>query len=202
MRTIIVANSPIKSFYKIYKNQPNDYLIGVDGGAISIIDRNLQLDLAIGDFDSTNQLELIKQKALKVLVYPIEKNETDLELAIMNSPTNDIYIYDNIGGRLDHEILSVNLLYKYQDKNITILNETNKIVYLKKGKYNIAMEHYNHFSFIIPNKAIVSTNNTLYNLNNQQLSNMDTYCTSNNILDKNKDIDIEVHQGGIILILS
>jgi len=202
MRTIIVANSPIKSFYKIYKNQPNDYLIGVDGGAISIIDRNLQLDLAIGDFDSTNQLELIKQKALKILVYPIEKNETDLELAIMNSPTNDIYIYDNIGGRLDHEILSVNLLYKYQDKNITILNETNKIVYLKKGKYNIAMEHYNHFSFIIPNKAIVSTNNTLYNLNNQQLSNMDTYCTSNNILDKNKDIDIEVHQGGIILILS
>ena len=202
MRTIIVANSPIKSFYKIYKNQPNDYLIGVDGGAISIIDRNLQLDLAIGDFDSTNQLELIKQKALKILVYPIEKNETDLELAIMNSPTNDIYIYDNIGGRLDHEILSVNLLYKYQDKNITILNETNKIVYLKKGKYNIAMEHYNHFSFIIPNKAIVSTNNTLYNLNNQQLSNMDTYCTSNNILDKNKDIDIEVHKGGIILILS
>ena len=202
MRTIIVANSPIKSFYKIYKNQPNDYLIGVDGGAISIIDRNLQLDLAIGDFDSTNQLELIKQKALKILVYPIEKNETDLELAIMNSPTNDIYIYDNIGGRLDHEILSVNLLYKYQDKNITILNETNKIVYLKKGKYNIAMEHYNHFSFIIPNKAIVSTNNTLYNLNNQQLSNMDTYCTSNNILDKNKDIEIEVHQGGIILILS
>ena len=195
MRTIIVANSPIKSFYKIYKNQPNDYLIGVDGGAISIIDRNLQLDLAIGDFDSTNQLELIKQKALKILVYPIEKNETDLELAIMNSPTNDIYIYDNIGGRLDHEILSVNLLYKYQDKNITILNETNKIVYLKKGKYNIAMEHYNHFSFIIPNKAIVSTNNTLYNLNNQQLSNMDTYCTSNNILDKNKDIDIEVHKG-------
>lgn len=202
MRTIIVANSPIKSFYKIYKNQPNDYLIGVDGGAISIIDRNLQLDLAIGDFDSTNQLELIKQKALKILVYPIEKNETDLELAIMNSPTNDIYIYDNIGGRLDHEILSVNLLYKYQEKNITILNETNKIVYLKKGKYNIAMEHYNHFSFIIPNKAIVSTNNTLYNLNNQQLSNMDTYCTSNNILDKNKDIEIEVHQGGIILILS
>lgn len=202
MRTIIVANSPIKSFYKIYKHQPNDYLIGVDGGAISIIDRNLQLDLAIGDFDSTNQLELIKQKALKILVYPIEKNETDLELAIMNSPTNDIYIYDNIGGRLDHEILSVNLLYKYQDKNITILNETNKIVYLKKGKYNIAMEHYNHFSFIIPNKAIVSTNNTLYNLNNQQLSNMDTYCTSNNILDKNKDIEIEVHQGGIILILS
>ena len=202
MRTIIVANSPIKSFYKIYKNQPNDYLIGVDGGAISIIDRNLQLDLAIGDFDSTNQLELIKQKALKILVYPIEKNETDLELAIMNSPTNDIYIYDNIGGRLDHEILSVNLLYKYQDKNITILNETNKIVYLKKGKYNIAMEHYNHFSFIIPNKAIVSTNNTLYNLKNQQLSNMDTYCTSNNILDKNKNIEIEVHQGGIILILS
>ena len=78
MRTIIVANSPIKSFYKIYKNQPNDYLIGVDGGAISIIDRNLQLDLAIGDFDSTNQLELIRQKALKILVYPIEYDLIEL----------------------------------------------------------------------------------------------------------------------------
>lgn len=202
MRTIIVANSPVKSFNKIYQYQENDYLIGVDGGAISIINRNLQLDLAIGDFDSTTEFELIKQKAIKLLTYPIKKNETDLELAIMNSPSNDIYIYDNIGGRLDHEILAVNLLYKYQNKNITILNETNKITYLKEGKYNISIEHYNHFSFIIPNKAIVSTSNTLYDLENQSLSNMDTYCTSNNILDKNKDIEIEIHQGGIILILS
>lgn len=202
MRTIIVANSPVKSFNKIYQYQENDYLIGVDGGAISIINRKLQLDLAIGDFDSTTELELIKQKAIKLLTFPIEKNETDLELAIMNSPSNDIYIYDNIGGRLDHEILSVNLLYKYQNKNITILNETNKITYLKEGKYNILIEHYKHFSFIIPNKAIVSTSNTLYDLKNQSLTNMDTYCTSNNILDKNKDIEIEIHQGGIILILS
>ena len=202
MRTIIVANSPVKSFNKIYQYQENDYFIGVDGGAISIINRKLQLDLAIGDFDSTTELELIKQKAIKLLTFPIEKNETDLELAIMNSPSNDIYIYDNIGGRLDHEILSVNLLYKYQNKNITILNETNKITYLKEGKYNISIEHYKHFSFIIPNKAIVSTSNTLYDLKNQSLTNMDTYCTSNNILDKNKDIEIEIHQGGIILILS
>lgn len=202
MRTIIVANSPVKSFHKIYQHQSNDYLIGVDGGSISIINKNIQLDLAIGDFDSTTELELIKQKAIKVLTYPIKKNETDLELAIINSPSDDIYIYDNIGGRLDHEILAINLLYKYQNKNITILNETNKIVYLKEGKYNIAIEHYNHFSFIIPNQAIVSTSNTLYNLNYQQLSNIDTYCTSNNVLDKNKDIEIEIHQGGIILILS
>ena len=73
MRTIIVANSPVKSFNKIYQYQENDYLIGVDGGAISIINRNLQLDLAIGDFDSTTELELIKQKAIKLLTYPIKK---------------------------------------------------------------------------------------------------------------------------------
>lgn len=202
MRTIVVANSPIKSFDKIYQYQKNDYLIGVDGGALSIIKKDLQLDLAIGDFDSTSEINLIKSKAKKILIYPIEKNETDLELAIINSPTNNIYIYDNIGGRLDHELLSVNLLYKYQEKNIVILNETNKITYLKEGKYNVSMEQYHHFSFIIPNQAIVSTKNTLYNLNNQKLSNMDTYCTSNNILDKNKDIEIEIHQGGILLILS
>ena len=54
MKIIIVANSPKKSFKEMYHLNPSDYFIGLDGGAMELLERRIKPDIAIGDFDSTN----------------------------------------------------------------------------------------------------------------------------------------------------
>jgi thiamine pyrophosphokinase len=73
MRYIVVGNSLYKTFSKIYKYQEGDYFIGLDEGSLEIIKNNYTLNEAWGDFDSGNNIELIKSKANKFKKYPKEK---------------------------------------------------------------------------------------------------------------------------------
>lgn len=200
MRTIIVGNSPEKSFANCYKEELNDFFIGVDGGSLTVISNNYALDLAIGDFDSTDNFTLIKTKAKILLTYPVKKNETDLELAILQAPTKNIYIYDTLGGRLDHELLTLMLLQKYNNLSITVFNKNNQITYLNEGFYKVDLSKYKYFSLIVPNKAVITTTGSLYNLTNVTLTSNDTYATSNEAIDK--IINLTIHEGNLFLVLA
>ena len=57
-----------------------DY-IGVDAGALKIIDQGLPIKMAVGDFDSLNEEDL-KRITCPIERHPIMKDETDSELAI------------------------------------------------------------------------------------------------------------------------
>ena len=101
MKIIIVAGAPVKSFAKLYHRNPSDYYIGVDAGCLELIKRGIKIDYAVGDFDSTEELEQIKISSYGVSLHPKEKNETDLELALMHldslkgASDLEIEIYDN-----------------------------------------------------------------------------------------------------------
>src|SRR5699024_11830516 len=58
-----------------------DIWIGADGGALTLINHGINVDYAVGDFDSITLKEksLIKQSANHFQQYPSEKDETDLE---------------------------------------------------------------------------------------------------------------------------
>ena len=68
MKIIIVANSPKKSFKEMYHLNPSDYFIGLDGGAMELLERRIKPDIAIGDFDSTNFLQEIEKNAIVLSV--------------------------------------------------------------------------------------------------------------------------------------
>ena len=84
MKIIIVANSPKKSFKEMYHLNPSDYFIGLDGGAMELLERRIKPDIAIGDFDSTNFLQEIEKNAIETKIFPAKKNETDLELSLIH----------------------------------------------------------------------------------------------------------------------
>ena len=95
MRYIIVGKSPNESFQKIYIHQENDFLIGLDEGALKIIEKGYKLNEVWGDFDNKEKLQKISKYCSNIHLYPTKKNQTDLELVLMNIKTNDeIVIYD------------------------------------------------------------------------------------------------------------
>ena len=59
-------------------------LIGVDSGALSLLDMGETPDVAIGDFDSVSSGDLnrIEEKVLTVVKLPTEKDLTDTEAAL------------------------------------------------------------------------------------------------------------------------
>ena len=102
----------VDAFKEIYAPDENEILVGVDGGALKIIEAGYKPKIAIGDFDSGNLL-LIARHAERMIIHPEKKDHGDLELAIQEiAPLEPekILIYDSTGGRLDHFLAALNIL--------------------------------------------------------------------------------------------
>ena len=206
MKIIIVASSPVKTFKETYHRNPSDYFIGIDGGSLELISRNIKPDVSIGDFDSTEDLQIVKENSYDTLFFPKQKDETDLELALKfldtlkGSDNLEIDIYDAIGGRLDHELNNYLLMAKYDKYKIRILNKNNEVRYLKKGDIQkIKSNNLKYFSICPVEESIVSIKNALYELDKQPLNRKDTYAISNESLNNGTSPIVEVEEGGVFL---
>lgn len=73
MKIIIVASSPVKTFYQNYHLNPSDYFIGIDAGSLELIKRGIKPDLSIGDFDSTEELNYIQDHSYETVVFHAKK---------------------------------------------------------------------------------------------------------------------------------
>ncbi len=90
-------------------------IIAADGGAHHVVRLNLVPNIVIGDMDSLGrdiQMDL-KSAGVSMSVHPSEKDETDLELALLYAFENyedDIIIVAALGGRLDQTLGNILLL--------------------------------------------------------------------------------------------
>lgn len=202
MRYIIVGKSPNESFQKIYIHQADDYLIGLDEGALKIIEKGYKLNEVWGDFDNKEKLQKISKYCSNIHLYPTKKNQTDLELVLMNIKTNDeIVIYDVTGGRLDHEIINLLLLRKYHNLKLKIRDNYNEIIYLStKGNYTFSKDEFNYISIITLDQATISIIKGEYLLDKTTITKNDTYTTSNTFVDE--EFSIELFSGEIFIIKS
>lgn len=202
MRYIIVGKSPNESFQKIYIHQENDFLIALDEGALKIIEKGYKLNEVWGDFDNKEKLQKISKYCSNIHLYPTKKNQTDLELVLMNIKTNDeIVIYDVTGGRLDHEIINLLLLRKYHNLKLKIRDNYNEIIYLStKGNYTFSKDEFNYISIITLDQATISIIKGEYLLDKTTITKNDTYTTSNTFVDE--EFSIELFSGEIFIIKS
>lgn len=94
---------------------PEDTLVAVDGGLRHLDALRLPPDLLIGDLDSVAAQRVTELQAAGVTIerYPREKDETDLELALINlsrAGYDTIRVVAALGGRLDQTLANLYLL--------------------------------------------------------------------------------------------
>jgi thiamine pyrophosphokinase len=115
-RAVIFANGELRDGEKIKAQiDSEDFLIAVDGGHRHIKLLGLNPSLMIGDLDSMqkNDAQQLQEAGVELLRFPPEKNETDLELALLEASTRgyqNILIVAGLGGRLDQTLGNLSLL--------------------------------------------------------------------------------------------
>ena len=82
-------------------------VIGADSGVGHALALGLRVDIAVGDFDSiaTDHLETVRAAGAEIRPHPVDKDATDLELALdlaLACGVERIVMVGGHGGRLDH----------------------------------------------------------------------------------------------------
>lgn len=132
----LITNHSPQSIVSGYSSiQMQDIVIAIDKGYEYAKLLGLKPGLLIGDLDSLAQEWTGSfEDDLEILRYPVEKNETDTELAILNALERgyrNIVICNDLGGRFDHALALVQNLSLGEGKGARIrIESADQIVFL------------------------------------------------------------------------
>ena len=198
MKAILILNN-IKKINKELLS--NSYVVGVDKGAYNAYLNNINLDLAIGDFDSTTNEEYkcIEKIAKEVIKLNPIKDETDTAMAIkyLENKFDEIYILGGISGkRIEHFL--ANVITLCNSPKIKIIDD-NYLIECKNTNF-IPNFDYRYISFFsLDNDTRLTLKGFKYNLDNYNLKIFDPLCISNEIID---EALVQIHSGKILVIYS
>src|SRR5699024_1866161 len=120
----IMASGPLDHIPELQAyNEEISTWIAADRGELILINQGINVTYDLGDFDSVTveQKELVQNKATYFAAYPVEKDETDLEIAIQKAlelNPEKIYLFGVTGGRFDHTFINVQLLHKILEAGV------------------------------------------------------------------------------------
>ena len=115
-RAVIFANGLVPEFDPIRGLiQADDIFIAADGGTRHALALGLAPSIIIGDLDSltADQKRQATEKGARLIPYPANKNQTDLELAVdyaIEQGFQKILIIGALGGRFDQSLSNAFLL--------------------------------------------------------------------------------------------
>ncbi len=174
--------------------------ISVDRGALYLLQQNLPMAHAVGDFDSLTaaEFETLKAHHIHITKLSLMKNETDtevaLEMALSFNPTEIRFIYA-LGGRLDHSFANIKLLMRLAKQQIraTILNESNSMQVLSPGSYEFTHFKHPYVSFFAYDQPVknLTLKGFKYPLTGYTLEEDDIRCISNEVDEKTCNVSFE-----------
>jgi thiamine pyrophosphokinase len=131
-RVVLALNGKLMGSKEDYRGILSDqgyFFVAADGGALFLERIGFRPDIVIGDLDSLTEEDILRFRKMEVEIYkyPVEKDETDGELALKYCKDNglqDIVIIGSMGGRFDQQLANVFLLeYAYHSKLKAIIKE-------------------------------------------------------------------------------
>ena len=195
MKCIIIGNGEQT---KIHPDYTADYVIGADMYVEGV-------DLLVGDFD-TLCIDSIPDN-IETIRHPIEKDESDLELAVAEAIRrgfDTFYIYGCLGGRFDHTLASIAVLTSISQKGLCgfLIGKSQTITAITKGKLTLECNPPEVVSLFPAGDtaAGVTLTGFKYPLNNATLTNNNSLGLSNVALDSNAVI--EVKNGTLIVVIN
>ncbi|WP_046175095.1 thiamine diphosphokinase [Domibacillus indicus] len=167
--------------------------IGVDRGALYLLERDITPARAFGDFDSITVEEWSRIAAAVPyhIQFPAEKDETDLEIALndaIKQQPEAIYLYGVTGGRLDHFFGAVTLLMKKElECPVFIVDCQNEISIYAPGQTIISRtKKWPYISFFAMSEQVegLTLSGFKFPLYNYTVQNGSSRCVSNEIIEK------------------
>ena len=121
-----------------------ELIIAVDGGANHLYRLGIMPNYILGDLDSIDDDIRSYYEASDVVFkkFPTKKDETDAELAVWMVEEEGLLgidIYAALGGRIDHELANIQLLYYILDRGMypRIISEREEIYILRNEEMNL-----------------------------------------------------------------
>lgn len=125
-RVLLVAGGN-PSDWPTFEPATYDYFVGIDRGCLHLLEADLPLQLAVGDFDSLSREEyhFVQETAETLIQAPAEKDDTDTQLALQEAlqrfPQAEMTIIGATGGRIDH--LLANLWLPFEPRFQGVLRQ-------------------------------------------------------------------------------
>ncbi|ADO76910.1 thiamine diphosphokinase [Halanaerobium praevalens] len=176
-----------------------DKLIAVDGGANRIKKINILPDLVIGDLDSLTKKnrKYYQSQKIEIIKHPVEKDQTDSELAIdycLNNNFQKIYLTGALGGRFDQQLANLNLLEYIVELGLEakIISSHLEIALIKEQQKFINKKGY-RLSLIAQTKIVkgLTITGCKYDLDNEDLKRSQTRGISNLIKADKAEVKLE-----------
>jgi len=160
----------------------NKYVVGIDKGALYALECGIKLDLALGDFDSISedQFDLIKDRTSIKKLNPIKDDTDTFDAVKMLNNYSKITILGGIQGkRIEHFMANINMLKL--DSRIEIIDNYSHI-FIKNESFILKKDQYKYVSFFAVEDVFgLDLIGFKYNLSNQILSSIDSFCISNEL---------------------
>ncbi len=196
------------TIYSDYRKIPeNATIIGVDGGTNILESLQLYPDLIIGDMDSILPGVMAKYESkVRMITYPIAKDETDSELAVrwcIENKYEEIILVNTLDGRFDHVMgLLQNMYYaKKHHIKVRIESQSQQLFFLEKDEVistkpgrNISLLSYS------PIVTMVRTKGLEYPLDNENLYQFESRGISN--ICQEETVEIHYGEGDLLAILT
>lgn len=139
-----------------------DLVLAADSGAATALQYGLTPAIVVGDLDSLDTLPLqqLQERGSQIIQAPVEKDETDTELAIdtaIERGATSITLLGALGGsRFDHTMANIMLLAAYEKVPIRIVDGP-MVCWLLHGPGNSSIEgHTGNLLSLIPLTGEVS----------------------------------------------
>ncbi len=187
-----------------------DSFVGVDRGSLWVLEENLPLALAVGDFDSVTEEErqVIQKRAQHFVQARPEKDDTDLELALLTifekNSQAQVTIFGALGGRIDHMLANVFLpsnpkLAPYM-RQIAIEDGQNLIAYCPEGTSQLEpRSDYDYLAFMPVRDSQLTILGAKYELTEQNFFFKKVYA-SNEYIDR--EVSVTCPDGYMIVLHS
>ncbi|MDO5707715.1 MAG: thiamine diphosphokinase [Andreesenia angusta] len=208
-RAIVVSGG--NSYKDIIEKYIEDYyIVAVDSGMNILDEMKISPDLLVGDFDSIDKsigTDIIENKSIEIVKRPVEKDETDTEIAIdilLEKGFKEIVLLGATGTRIDHTLANINLLSKIKNNNaFGRIIDANNIIEIGSDNIVIQREYDYKYLSLLPFGGKVkgiSLKGFKYNAESLDMDDDSVIGISNEIISDRAEISIK--KGKLLIIKS
>ncbi|MFN4219580.1 MAG: thiamine diphosphokinase [bacterium] len=131
MKIFLIANGKVYHLSELRSYLKPHVIVAVNGGTNKALKNKVIPDIVIGDTDS---LQKNLKTKLKIIKYPKDKDQSDIDLAISFILSNysdfSLYCFGIIGNRVDHTLANIQSVTKVNERGLkTIIIESKETIF-------------------------------------------------------------------------